>query len=47
MEERKACALLKARFEAAGFHIAENVMFDEDHIRFEIDGYDANARVGY
>ena len=47
MEERQACALLKARFEAAGFHVAENVMFDEAGVRFEIDGYDAAARVGY
>ena len=47
MQERMACALLKARFEAAGFHIAENVMFDEDGVRFEIDGFDADARVGY
>jgi hypothetical protein len=47
MEERQACALLKARFEAAGFQIAENVMFEEDGVRFEIDGYDAAARVGY
>jgi hypothetical protein len=47
MQERMACALLKARFEAAGFHIAENVMFDEDGVRFEIDGFDAEARVGY
>jgi hypothetical protein len=47
MEERVACALLKARFEAAGFRIAENVMFDEDGVRFEIDGFDADARVGY
>ena len=47
MEERRACALLKARFEAAGFHIAENVMFEEDGMRFEMDGFDADARVGY
>jgi hypothetical protein len=47
MQERVACAQLKARFEAAGFHIAENVMFDEDGVRFEIDGFDAEARVGY
>jgi hypothetical protein len=47
MQERAACSLLKARFEAAGFHIAENVMFEEDGVRFEIDGFDAAARVGY
>jgi hypothetical protein len=47
MEERQACALLKARFEAAGFDIAENVPFDENGVRFEVDGFDAGARVGY
>lgn len=47
MEERQACALLKARFEAAGFRIAENVTFDEDGVRCELDGFDADARVGY
>jgi len=47
MTERDACALLKARFEAAGYQIAENQPFDEDGIHFEIDGFDASARVGY
>jgi hypothetical protein len=47
MDERQACALLKDRFEAAGFHIEENVIFDEDGVRFDIDGFDADARVGY
>ena len=47
MEERAACALLKARFEQAGFRIAEHQSFDENGIRFEIDGFDAERRVGY
>ena len=47
MTERDACALLKARFEAAGYTIAENQPFDEDGIAFEVDGFDAAARVGY
>lgn len=47
MDERKACALLKRQFEAAGFHIADNVAFDEQGVRFEIDGFDAERRVGY
>ena len=47
MTERDACALLKARFEKAGFKIAENVPFDEDGVRFEVDGFDAGKRVGY
>jgi hypothetical protein len=47
VQERTACAQLKRRFEAAGFRIAENVLFDEDGVRFEIDGFDAARRVGY
>ena len=47
MQERQACELLKGRFEAAGFKIAENVMFEEDGVRLDLDGYDAAARVGY
>jgi len=47
MTEREACALLKARFEKAGYKVADNVAFDEDGLAFEIDGYDADARVGY
>ena len=47
MTERDACALLKARFEAAGYTIAENQPLDENGIAFEIDGFDAAARVGY
>ncbi len=47
MDERTACALLKQRFEAAGYNIVENRPFEENGISFEIDGYDAEARVGY
>jgi len=47
MDERAACALLKARFEAAGFQIEENRPFEEAGVQFEIDGYDPARRVGY
>ena len=47
MEERKACALLKAQFEAAGYAIDENVPFDEDGLAFDLDGFDHDERVGY
>jgi len=47
MDERKACSLLKARFEQGGFHIEENRAFDEAGVQFEIDGYDPERRVGY
>ena len=47
MEERAARALLKARFEAAGFQIVENRGFAEAGVQFEIDGYDPVRRVGY
>ncbi|HEX4453613.1 MAG TPA: hypothetical protein VH143_22230 [Kofleriaceae bacterium] len=47
MTERDACALLKARFEQAGYAITENITLDEHGVNFEIDGYDAGKRVGY
>lgn len=47
MEERKASEHLKRRFEQAGFRIAENVDFNEHGLRFDLDGYDADAKVGY
>jgi hypothetical protein len=47
MTEREASALLKARFETAGYAIAENVTLDEQGVHFEIDGYDADKHVGY
>jgi hypothetical protein len=47
MTEQSACALLKARFEKAGYAIEENVAFDEDGVAFEVDGFDADKRVGY
>jgi hypothetical protein len=47
MTEKDACALLKARFQKAGYKIAENVAFDEDGVTFDVDGFDAAKRVGY
>lgn len=47
VEERAACAHLKRRFEAAGFRIKENQTFDEQGVWFEMDGFDAERRVGY
>ena len=47
MQEAAACAFLKARFEAAGFSIVENQTYEDDGIRFEIDGFDPDRRVGY
>jgi len=47
MNERKAAALLKQRFEAAGCKIEEHRQLDEHGVRFEIDGYDAEKKIGY
>ncbi len=47
MEERKASERLKSRFEQAGFRIKESVDFDKHGLRFDLDGYDADAKVGY
>lgn len=47
MEERKASELLKRRFEAAGFRIAESFDFNAHGLRFDLDGFDADAKVGF
>ncbi len=47
MEERKASERLKQRFEQAGFRIAESVDFKEHGLHFDLDGFDAAAKVGY
>jgi hypothetical protein len=47
MDERKACEQLQRRFAQAGFQIVENVDFEQHGLRFELDGFDAKAGVGY
>lgn len=47
MREAEAAAMMRARFEAAGFAIETNVMLEHGDLRFEIDGYDRRHRVGY
>lgn len=47
ISEEEGCAVLKSVFEAAGYKIAENVPFEEGNVKFEADGWDAKARVGY
>jgi hypothetical protein len=45
MTELEGCAVLKARFEAAGCRIIENHPLGE--VPIELDGWDAERRVGY
>lgn len=47
LSEKEGCALLKKLFEARGYHIEENVRFQERGVSFEADGWDEKARVGY
>jgi hypothetical protein len=47
MDERKACEQLQRRFAQAGFAIVENVDFHQHGLRFDLDGFDAKAGVGY
>ena len=47
MRERDGCALLKQRFEAAGYAIQEGYRLDEVGIHIELDGFDPARRVGY
>ena len=47
LTEQEGCALLKARFEAAGFAITEHHPFLEHGVEITLDGFDADERVGY
>lgn len=47
MDEREGRALLKARFEAAGFRIRVDHTFVEEGVSIRLDGFDPAARVGY
>lgn len=47
LNEAQGCAVLSRVFKARGYVIAENVPFSEAGVDFEIDGWDANARVGF
>jgi hypothetical protein len=47
MDEAEGCALLKKHFSAAGYDITEHFPFDEQGVRFSVDGFDPERRVGY
>lgn len=47
LSEAQGCAILADVFHARGYTIARDVDFDEDGISFNIDGWDAAARVGF
>jgi len=47
LSELKACDLLTTLFRERGYNIARNVMFREYGVVFHIDGWDAEARVGF
>lgn len=47
LSEEAGSTLLTTLFEAAGYTIARNVMFEERGVSFEADGFDAEARVGF
>lgn len=47
LSEAAGCALLTKLFRARGYSIRRNVSFREKGISFDIDGWDAKARVGF
>ena len=47
LSEAAGCALLTKLFRARGYSIRRNVAFREKGIAFDIDGWDAKARVGF
>jgi len=47
LSETEGCNLLTRLFRARGYSIVRNVLFREYGVEFHIDGWDANARVGF
>lgn len=47
LSETEGCDLLAKLFRARGYTIARNVRFHEYGVEFDIDGWDAKARVGF
>jgi hypothetical protein len=47
LTEAEGCALLKARFEAAGFTMSENQRFTDHGVDVTLDGIDVEKGVGY
>jgi len=47
LSEKDGVALLTAAFRDRGYAIVNNVVFDEDGVVFDIDGWDAASRVGF
>ena len=47
LSETEGCDLLVRLFRARGYRLARNVRFREYGVEFDIDGWDANARVGF
>lgn len=47
LSETEGCDLLVRLFRARGYTLARNVRFREYGVEFDIDGWDAKARVGF
>jgi hypothetical protein len=47
LSEKDGVKILTQAFNDQGFHIDNDVVFDEDGVVFDIDGWDAAARVGF
>ncbi|NQW46752.1 MAG: hypothetical protein HQ464_03175 [Planctomycetes bacterium] len=47
LSETEGCNLLTRLFRARGYSIVRNVLFREYGVEFHMDGWDANARVGF
>jgi len=47
LTESQGCTVLKESFQAAGYDIFDNYPFADGAIRFGVDGFDPQARVGF
>jgi hypothetical protein len=47
LSESEGCRVLTEAFKSRGYHIVNNVPFAEEGVAFDVDGWDAAARVGF
>ena len=47
LREEEGCQILAEVFAARGFPVVRDVPFDEDGVAFDIDGWNAEHRVGF
>lgn len=47
LSEDQGCRVLEEAFQRRGYPVVRNALFDEAGVQFEMDGWNADARVGF